>query len=146
MSWLPIIRTIALARPAGFVVKVISAARPKFESRSMNFRFNWRGYQCPVLTARLDEAPSLSGPRILTLTAGRAARLLVRVPPASRNQFDERGAGINKRFGRLKTRPGHGPGLLFHTIRKTGATLLEDAQCPEGIAADIIGHDKPTMT
>jgi hypothetical protein len=33
---------------------------------------------------------------------------------------------------------------VFHSIRKTVATLLEDAQCPEGIAADIIGHDKPT--
>jgi len=26
------------------------------------------------------------------------------------------------------------------------ATLLENAGVPEGVAADIIGHDKPTMT
>ena len=49
-------------------------------------------------------------------------------------------------FGLLKTRLGFGPEHVFHSIRKTVATLLEDAQCPEGIAADIIGHDKPTMT
>ena len=41
---------------------------------------------------------------------------------------------------------GFGPEHVFHSIRKTVATLLEDAQCPQGIAADIIGHDKPTTT
>jgi hypothetical protein len=25
-------------------------------------------------------------------------------------------------------------------------SILEDARCPKGIASDIIGHDKPTMT
>ena len=68
------------------------------------------------------------------------------MPPARRNQFYERSAAIGKRFDRLKTRLGFGPEHVFHSIRKTVATLLEDAQCPEGIAADIIGHDKPTMT
>jgi len=29
---------------------------------------------------------------------------------------------------------------------KTVATLLENAGVPENVAADIIGHDKPTMT
>jgi integrase len=66
-------------------------------------------------------------------------------PSTTKNQYDEC-AAIGKRFGRLKTRLGYDPGLVFHSIRKTVATLLEDAQCPEGIAADIIGHDKPTMT
>jgi hypothetical protein len=31
-------------------------------------------------------------------------------------------------------------------VRKTVATLLEDAGCPEGVAADLLGHDKPTIT
>jgi integrase len=48
-------------------------------------------------------------------------------------------AAIGKRFGQLKTRLGYGPRLVLHLIRKTVATLLEDAQ-------PILGHDKPTMT
>jgi hypothetical protein len=68
------------------------------------------------------------------------------IPSSSDNQYHERSAAIGKRFGRLKTSLGFGPEHVFHSIRKTVATLLEDAQCPEGIAADIIGHDKPTMT
>ena len=41
---------------------------------------------------------------------------------------------------------GFGPEQVFHSLRKTVATLLENAGCPEGVAADLIGHDKPTMT
>jgi integrase len=66
-----------------------------------------------------------------------------RLPPRTNTMSS---AAICKRFGRLKTRLGYDPGLVFHSIRKTVATLLGDAQCPEGIAADIIGHDKPTMS
>jgi integrase len=68
------------------------------------------------------------------------------IPTTVDNQYGERSSAIGKRFGLLKTRMGFGPEHVFHSIRKTVATLLEDAQCPEGIAADIIGHDKPTMT
>ena len=35
---------------------------------------------------------------------------------------------------------------MFHSIRKTVATLLEDSGVAENVAADILGHDKPTMT
>jgi integrase len=41
---------------------------------------------------------------------------------------------------------GFGPPYVLHSIRKTVATLLEDAGCPEGVAADILGHEKPAMT
>jgi integrase len=68
------------------------------------------------------------------------------IPVATANRYDERSAPIGKRFGRMKAEMGFGPEHVFHSLRKTVATLLEDAQCPEGIAADIIGHDKPTMT
>lgn len=34
----------------------------------------------------------------------------------------------------------------FHYIRKTLITLLENAGVPEGVAADIVGHEKQTMT
>lgn len=68
------------------------------------------------------------------------------IPSTADNQHGERSAPLSKRFGRLKVRLGHGPALVFHSIRKLTATLFEDAQCPEGIAADILGHEKPTMT
>ena len=59
----------------------------------------------------------------------------------------ERGKAMGKRFGRLKTAIGHtGRDKVFHSIRKTVATLLEQAEVPEGVAADILGHEKQTMT
>jgi integrase len=62
------------------------------------------------------------------------------------NMFGDRSGALGKRFGRLKTGAGYGERHVFHSIRKTVATLLENAGVPEGVAADIIGHDKPTMT
>jgi integrase len=62
------------------------------------------------------------------------------------NMFGDRSGALGKRFGRLKTAVGYGEKHVFHSIRKTVATLLENAKVPEGVAADIIGHDKPTMT
>lgn len=41
---------------------------------------------------------------------------------------------------------GFGPGHVFHSIRKTVATLLEQADVKEGIAADILGHEKKTLS
>lgn len=59
----------------------------------------------------------------------------------------ERGKAMGKRFGRLKATMGHtGRDKVFHSIRKTVATLLEQAEVPEGVAADILGHEKQTMT
>ena len=37
---------------------------------------------------------------------------------------------------------GYGPTQVFHSIRKTVATLFEDAGVPVGVAADILGHEK----
>jgi integrase len=53
---------------------------------------------------------------------------------------------MGKRFGRLKEDMGHGPELVFHSIRKTVATMLENAGVAEGVAADILGHEKTTIT
>ena len=35
---------------------------------------------------------------------------------------------------------------VFHSIRKTVITILENAGVSEGITADIVGHEKKTMT
>jgi len=64
----------------------------------------------------------------------------------SKNQYDERSTGSSRRFGRLKSSLGYGPELVFHSLRKTVTTKLEQAGVSEGIAADIIGHEKQTIT
>ena len=64
----------------------------------------------------------------------------------SKNQYDERSTGLSRRFGRLKSSLGYGPELVFHSLRKTVTTKLEQAGVPEGVAADIVGHEKQTIT
>lgn len=62
------------------------------------------------------------------------------------NKYGDRSNAIGKRFGRLKTAAGYGEEKVFHSIRKTVTTLLENAYVLENIAADIVGHEKDTMT
>lgn len=62
------------------------------------------------------------------------------------NKYGDRSNAIGKRFGRLKSKLGMGPTLVFHSIRKTVATQLENAGVPESVSADILGHEKKTMT
>jgi integrase len=68
------------------------------------------------------------------------------IPSTAAGKYGVRSDPLSKRFGRLKESMGFGPGHVFHSIRKTVATLLEQAGVPEGIAADILGHEKPTLT
>ena len=56
------------------------------------------------------------------------------------------GQEVGKRFGRLKTKLGFGSLHVFHSIRKTATTVFEQAGVTEGITADILGHEKQTMT
>jgi len=53
---------------------------------------------------------------------------------------------IRNRFGTLKRRLGFGSRYVFHSIRKTVTTLLQQADVTEAVAAGILGHDIPTMT
>jgi integrase len=62
------------------------------------------------------------------------------------NKYGDRSNAIGKRFGRLKTSMEFGPQFVFHSIRKTVVTILENAGVAENIVADIVGHEKPTMT
>ncbi len=64
----------------------------------------------------------------------------------SKNMYKKRHSAISKRFGSLKRKKGFGSQHVFHSLRKTVVTLLEQASVPEGIAADIVGHKKQTMT
>jgi len=62
------------------------------------------------------------------------------------NKYDGRSNAPGKRFGRLKSSMGFGPSLVFHSIRKTVTTLLENAGVPENVTADLVGHEKNTIT
>jgi integrase len=62
------------------------------------------------------------------------------------NKYEDRSNAIGKRFGRIKKDLGFSKKHVFHSIRKTFTTALEQAGVPESITADIVGHDKQTMT
>jgi integrase len=62
------------------------------------------------------------------------------------DQYNIRSGAFGKRFGYLRGVQGHGQELVFHSLRRTVATLLENAGAPEGIAADILGHEKKTLS
>lgn len=65
----------------------------------------------------------------------------------SENQYDNRSDALSKRFGRLKGSMGFNKGShVFHSIRKTLVTLMERTGASEGVAADIVGHEKKTIT
>ena len=53
---------------------------------------------------------------------------------------------VGREFGRLKTKLGFTEAHDFHSLRRTVAHLFESAECPEGIAQDIIGHKKLSLT
>ena len=68
------------------------------------------------------------------------------IPVNSNNKYGQRSPGLSKRFGRLRKEVGLGPDVVFHSLRKTVTTKLEQAGVPEGVSADIVGHEKQTIT
>ena len=62
------------------------------------------------------------------------------------NKYGDRSNAMGKRFGRLKTSLGFTSYYVYHSIRATVITQLENRGVPENITADIIGHHKPRMT
>ncbi len=62
------------------------------------------------------------------------------------NKFGDRSGSLGTRFGRLKTELGYGKLQVFHSIRKTFVTILENEGITENISADIVGHEKPNIT
>ena len=62
------------------------------------------------------------------------------------NKYNDRSNAIGKRFGRLKQKLGFGDEYVFHSIRKTVITIFENLGVYEGLTADIVGHEKKTIT
>ena len=97
---------------------------------------NQRGVRC--IKVKSDAKTNASSDRLVPLCSG-----LVDYdwPKQASNDM-----AVGKRFGRLKSAAGYGRDLVFHSLRKTYATTCEQLGIPEGIAADILGHEKETMT
>ena len=62
------------------------------------------------------------------------------------NKWGNRSDAIGKRFSNAKTKMGFGKELTFHSIRHTVSNLFLNGKVEEFIAADILGHEKPTIT
>lgn len=58
----------------------------------------------------------------------------------------QRSSAIGKRFGNLKTEMGFDESKVFHSIRKTFTTLLENANVPENLSMELLGHEKKNIT
>lgn len=62
------------------------------------------------------------------------------------DKYGSRSNAIGKAFGRMKKNLGYDELHVFHSIRKTVTTTFENAGISEGLAAEILGHEKTTMT
>lgn len=62
------------------------------------------------------------------------------------NKYGKRSDSISKRFGRLKKSLGFGSDKVFHSIRKTTATLLEREGVLPLTIMSILGHARGTVT
>ena len=105
------------------------------------------GVRC--LRVKLDAKTKKSAGRLVPLAA--VLERLLTTNGFELNSFDlgRRDNAVGKRFGRLKKEvlpDGDKRTKCFHSIRKFVATTLEQAQIPEGVAADLVGHEKNTMT
>lgn len=68
------------------------------------------------------------------------------LPDLRTDKNGKRSPAMSKQFGKVKDKLGYDSRYVFHSIRKTVTTLLEQAGVPEGVTADILGHDKKTMS
>ena len=101
------------------------------------------GVKC--LYVREDAKTAAGSGRLVPIADTLAARVPLHELPSPPN-LDYSGQDIGKRFGRPKTKLGFGKQHVFHSMRKTAATVFEQAGVPEGVTADIIGHEKQAMT
>lgn len=66
--------------------------------------------------------------------------------PATAATYSKRTNALGTRFGRLKTAHGFSERHVFHSIRKTVVSQLEQAGVSENVTADLVGHEKPRIT
>jgi len=62
------------------------------------------------------------------------------------NKYGDRSNAIGKRFGRLKSRLGYGPDYVFHSLRRSFSTQLENAGVERTTVARLMGHELGDQT
>jgi hypothetical protein len=106
-------------------------------------------------TLQIEDAKTKAGNRIVPIHTHirKTIKDLVKQSPneflfgaLTENKYGDRSNAIGKRFGRIKNNLGFGSQKVFHSIRKTFTTALEQSGVAENITADIVGHEKQTMT
>lgn len=150
------------------VVKLLLAAQAKgdHDLAALTWLAMWTGCRIEELCSlkvddagvdriRVKDAKTKAGNRVVPLH-DRARPMVAKLKARSTdgyllsgltfNKYGDRSNAIGKRFGHMKTRMGFGSAHVFHSIRKTVVTMLENAGVTEGITADIVGHDKQTIT
>jgi integrase len=68
------------------------------------------------------------------------------IPSSGKNKYGVRSDPLSKRFGRLKTSLGYDARYVFHSIRKTTATMLEHAGAPPLVIIALMGHETKQIT
>ena len=109
---------------------------------SAEYIVNESGVQC--FRVRPDAKTEASSNRLIPIAPALASCVDLK-------NLDLRGTSnaVGKRFGRLKRQlldDGSTRQKCFHSIRKFVVTELERGGIPEGIAADLVGHEKPNIT
>jgi len=68
------------------------------------------------------------------------------LPASGKNKYDTRSDSLSKQFGRLKRDLGYGPDHVFHSLRKSFITFLQNNDIPGLTIASIVGHETGTIT
>jgi len=129
-----------------FMVAVYTGAR-----REEIGQLKLNDYDAVTNTITINDAKTDAGNRIVPLHP-KLSILFSKLTSASGNdylfqslttdQYGKRTDALGKRFGRAKKKLGFDERYVFHSIRKTVATLLEQADVPENVCCDIVGHEK----
>lgn len=68
------------------------------------------------------------------------------IPVSGKNKYGNRSDSLGKQFGRLKKSLGYGSEFVFHSLRKSFITLLQNNDIPGLTIASIVGHETGTIT
>lgn len=68
------------------------------------------------------------------------------IKSTTKNKYNERSSALSKKFGRMKTEMGYDKTMVFHSIRKTVTTQLENSETPTSWLKSIIGHERGDIT
>ncbi|MEQ3634767.1 MAG: site-specific integrase [Thalassolituus sp.] len=68
------------------------------------------------------------------------------LPSSGKNKYGNRSGPLSTQFGRLKKDLGYGEEHVFHSLRKSFITFLQNNEVPGLTIASIVGHETGTIT